>query len=97
MDELIEEVAGPNTVDSCGQIGRFLHLSASYVVGVGGPCSPISEWTDRRNYSQEELVLLQGLADGTISPTTGGAITNSLPSIIAWTISIAIVIAIVMH
>lgn len=96
MDEVVEGVVGPNTVDSCGQIGRVLHLSASYVVGVGDACSPFSEWTDSRNYTREELLLLRGLADGTISPTIGGAIVGgavtNLPSTIAWTISIAIVI-----
>ena len=40
------EVFGPDVVTSCGQLGRVLEVVTVYVAGIGGPCNPISEWTE---------------------------------------------------
>jgi hypothetical protein len=54
-------VSGPDVATTCGQLGRRLVLNATYVVGIGGPCSPIGPWSLLSSYSSEELQLLRSL------------------------------------
>ena len=62
-------VRGPDVLSSCGAPGRVLRLQEEYVVGIGGFCSPIGEWSTVSSYSSSELNLLTELASG--CPTKG--------------------------
>ena len=56
-------VAGPDVMTSCGWYGRpvALDISVEYLVGIGGPCSPIGQWSEANSYSANELELLRSL------------------------------------
>lgn len=68
--DVVIEVPGPDVSTSCGEFGRRLHIGTSYVVGIGGPCSPFAEWTEVSMYTQDELDLLRD-ATLCVEPTTG--------------------------
>lgn len=57
------EVSGPDVQTTCGDDGRLLDISTSYVAGIGHRCSPISSWTERASYSSEELELLRDFSE----------------------------------
>ena len=52
---------GPDVATSCGDYGRVLTLGVEYVVGIGGACNPISEWTPLESYSKTDVALLEEL------------------------------------
>lgn len=54
---------GPDVLTSCGYYGRLLELGGQYVVGIGGACHPINEWTAVEDYSQGDLQYLMTLAE----------------------------------
>lgn len=56
------ETKGPDVLTDCGEQGRVLQISTSYVAGIGGPCSPLSEWSQSSVYSNDELNLLRNLS-----------------------------------
>ena len=80
-------VPGPDVVTSCGQQDRVLQLREEYVVGIGGFCSQINEWSTVDSYSRSELELLRDLALGCQNITTKG---NCMPNQIPETYSLAI-------
>lgn len=53
-------VPGPDELS----YGRILRLQEEYVVGIGGLCNPINEWSTVDSYSRSELNLLSELASG---------------------------------
>ena len=69
-------VVGPDVATSCGDPGRLLRLQEEYVVGIGGFCSDITEWSTVSSYSSSELVLLGELASG--CPTKGDCTSNQI-------------------
>ena len=69
-------VPGPDVLTTCGAPGRVLQLQEEYVVGIGGFCSPIGEWSTVASYSSSELVLLTQLASG--CPTKGDCTSNQI-------------------
>ena len=82
-------VFGPDVLTSCGQYGRVLELS-KHVVGVGGPCNPISAWTEVEDYTERDLQQLNDLAEsfainpemactGCVMACTGCVMVSSLP------------------
>ena len=68
-------VPGPDVLTSCGDPGRLLRLREEYVVGIGGFCSPISDWSTVSSYSSSELNLLTELASG----CKGDCMSNQVP------------------
>ena len=76
-------VAGPDVLSSCGAPGRLLQLQEEYVVGIGGICNPIGEWSTVSSYSSSEINLLTRLASGcgaVTDATTNTLSTTSNPS-----------------
>lgn len=73
-------VSGPDAITTCGTIGRILEIGTSYVVGMGGLCSPIREWTQLSEYSSEELELLRRLRDDDASCATTEVPTDDVPT-----------------
>ena len=57
-------VVGPDVLTTCGYPGWLLRLQEEYVVGIGGVCNPINEWSTVGSYSSSELDLLTQLASG---------------------------------
>ena len=57
-------VVGPDVLTTCGAPGILLRLQEEYVVGIGGVCNPIAEWSTVSSYSSSELNLLTQLASG---------------------------------
>ncbi len=55
--------AGPDVLTSCGDADAQLRLNEQYVVGVGGACSVISEWSSLDSYSSSELQQLRDYAE----------------------------------
>jgi hypothetical protein len=56
--------AGPDTGTSCSpEVGRILQLRAEYLVGVGGPCTPLNDWSLLSSYSDNDLETLRDLAE----------------------------------
>ena len=43
---------------SCGVRDRLLSFGYQYLVGIGGGCDPIEEWTPLRFYEEDEVDLL---------------------------------------
>ena len=70
-------VPGPDVLTSCGVPGRLLRLQEEYMLGIGGVCSPISDWSTVSSYSSSELNLLTQLASG--CPTKGDCLSNQVP------------------
>ena len=63
------QVQGPDTQTTCGDPSRRLQVGTEYVVGIGGPCSPIIPWSELSNYSAEEMELIRGgMSCGTDRP-----------------------------
>ena len=52
---------GPDVTTSCGDYGRVLTLGVEYVVGIGGACNPINEWSTLESYSESDVALLERL------------------------------------
>jgi hypothetical protein len=76
--DVLLTVSGPEVTSSCGQFGRRLVLNATYVVGIGGPCSRIGEWSLLSSYSSEELQLLRGFGPQCdAGPTTAPEVTTT--------------------
>ncbi len=55
--------AGPDVLTSCGNDDAQLRLNEQYVVGVGGGCQEISEWSSLDSYSSSELQQLRDYAE----------------------------------
>ena len=53
---------GPDVLTTCGNPRTLLRINRQYVVGVGGACSDISEWSSLESYSSSELQQLRDLA-----------------------------------
>ena len=56
-------MTGPDVLTSCGAYGRVLELGEQYVVGIGGACNPISQWTPLSDYSSREIEFLEQLSE----------------------------------
>ena len=56
-------MAGPDVLTTCGWYGRpvALDISVEYLVGIGGACNPIGQWSEANSYSANELELLRSL------------------------------------
>ena len=52
---------GPDVATSCGDYGRVLTLGVEYVVGIGGTCNPINEWSTLESYPESDVALLEDL------------------------------------
>ena len=87
---------GPDVLTSCGVPGRLLQLGTSYIVGIGGPCSPLESWSEPSTFSAAELELLRelsGAGDTTAGDTTASvtdAATVPAMSLIAAVFSVVI-------
>ena len=53
---------GPDVFITCGNSKALLRINQQYVIGVGGGCSDISEWSTLQSYSPIELQQLRDLA-----------------------------------
>ena len=51
--------SGPDVLTSCGQYGLILTVGESYIVGIGGPCSVLNDWSSFNSYSSSEIELLE--------------------------------------
>ena len=71
-------VVGPDSLIAFGYPGRVLRLQEEYVVGIGGFCSYIAEWSTVASYSSSELNLLRELASGCPGPTKGDCTSNQI-------------------
>lgn len=54
--------SGPDVLTSCGDDGALLKFNETYVAGVGGGCSSISQWSTLSSYSLNEILQLRDLA-----------------------------------
>ena len=54
---------GPDVLTSCGYYGYVLQLNRRYVVGIGGPCYPISNWDTFESYTTQDIEQLRDLSD----------------------------------
>ena len=52
---------GPDTLSSCGIPFNILNISTTYLVGIGGPCSKIREYSPYDSVSSE---IIQAINDG---------------------------------
>lgn len=59
MGNVFTDAVGPDVTTSCGAIGRVLSAGERYVVGLGGPCNPINEWSTLNSFSESELSALR--------------------------------------
>ena len=50
---------GPDVLSPCVNPNRILKTGREYIVGIGGVCSPISEWSMIDVYNPDDLTLLQ--------------------------------------
>ena len=55
--------AGPDVLTSCGDGRAQLRLNQQYVVGVGGGCQSISDWSSLDTYTASELQQLRDYAE----------------------------------
>ena len=53
---------GPDVLTSCGNHRAILQINQRYVVGVGGACKAISEWSTLDSYTSSELQQLRDFA-----------------------------------
>lgn len=84
--------AGPDVLTSCGNAEAQLRLNEEYVVGVGGGCQSIEEWSSRDSYTASEL---QQLRDYAVSFEVGGLACGSLgllPSLALLAIAVAMTV-----
>ena len=52
---------GPDTLSSCGDPSNILKVGITYLVGIGGPCSKIREYSPYNSVSAEVII---AIADG---------------------------------
>ena len=81
--------AGPDVLTSCGSADAQLRLNEEYVVGVGGACRLINEWSNLDSYTASEL---QQLRDYAVSFEAGRLACGSLsllPSLALLSIAVA--------
>ena len=52
---------GPDRLTSCGDSSYILNISTTYLVGIGGPCSKIREYSPYDSVSSE---IIQAINDG---------------------------------
>ena len=76
-------VPGPDVVTLYGQPGRVLQLQEEYIVGIGGWCSPISQWSTVNSYSNTELNLLTELRCGAVDFLPSVALFLALSALVA--------------
>ena len=73
---------GPDVLTSCGNLGRLLTLGVEYVIGIGGPCSPIPHWSTLASFSDNEVTLLESLRDsGAENPSSCSATMGIDPTL----------------
>lgn len=54
---------GPDVLTSCGQYGRVLQGGTVYIVGIGGACDSISEWSTQVQFGERNLAYLRTVAE----------------------------------
>ena len=52
---------GPDVLTSCGDPSRLLRINERYVVGIGGPCYTISQWSPLESYSTRDIEQIRNL------------------------------------
>ena len=62
--------SGPDVLTSCSYRYRMLTLGVEYVVGIGGFCSPIGQWSTLASYSDSEVALLESLQQCSENPSS---------------------------
>ena len=92
--------AGPDVLTSCSNPNAQLRLNEEYVVGVGGACRLINEWSSLDSYTASEL---QQLRDYAASFEAGGLVCEYvylslglLPSNSLALLSIALTMSIIL-
>ena len=70
----------------------MLQLQEEYVVGIGGACNPINEWSTVASYSSSELNLMTQLASG----CKGDCTSNQVPGNLQLSISLCTQFAILL-
>lgn len=85
------EVYGPDVTSSCGSSGRVLQLGTTYVAGVGGPCSPIGEWTALSEYEEEEVELMRELVEECGDISSANTVVASMTLVIMLAVHVAAV------
>lgn len=75
---------GPDVLTSCGQYGRILQAGSIYVVGIGGPCGSIGEWSTRGKFGERNFDYLRTVTEDYLKdPTTCAALKLlSLPTVL---------------
>ena len=88
MDDVVEVLGpdkGSSLGSSCGSPGGRLQLGTSYVVGIGGVCGGLKEWTALSNFREEEIELLQNAVEvcqAEVATTTIVSTTNAAVAVI---------------
>ena len=54
---------GPDVLTTCGTPERLLSFVYEYMVGIGGACDPIIQWTPLQFYTESEIELLLELEE----------------------------------
>ena len=85
--------AGPDVLTSCGDSRALLRLNEQYVVGVGGGCQEISEWSNLDSYTASELQQLRDYARSFEAGRLACGSFGLLPSLSLLLIAAAITIA----
>ena len=72
---------GPDVLTSCGSPRTLLKIDQQYVVGVGGVCEAISDWSTLDSYTSSELQQLRDLAQDLEEGTLKCGTLGLLPSL----------------
>lgn len=76
---MVEEL-GPSILIG-GVANRVLQANIEYMVGVGGLCNPINEWSQTSSFSSDDLqILRQSIACGQMSQS--GSLAMSLVALL---------------
>ena len=49
---------GPDLLSTCGNPANILSVNKTYIVGVGGICSPYNYWTEYNRFASADLKLI---------------------------------------
>jgi hypothetical protein len=72
-------VSGPDVLTTCGQYHRVLDAGTSYIVGIGGGCHHIKNWTKVGDYQPNEIEMLSSLSNVTrCNSSISITITNAM-------------------
>ena len=81
---------GPDVITSCGNPYAVLTFGKEYIVGIGGFCDPINDWSPVSDYTSEDMEFIRRAAGNIDVCDSANVVVSS--TIVSLAISIFILV-----